>query len=88
MIRPNWPSGVNVVFEESALLLCRATQSGYDTRGTESNLFNKQKLNTVLDTKAWRNITLMKHLEASNTSKGHQSRLLKPDGGQFGRNTL
>jgi hypothetical protein len=55
----------------------RTKQSRCNTRGNESNIVNKRNVNTRLDTKVWRNITWMKHMEASNTLKGKQSIFLK-----------
>jgi hypothetical protein len=43
----------------------------------QCNILNKHKPKTWLDTKARRNVTQMKHLEASNVSKGKQCILLE-----------
>jgi hypothetical protein len=70
----------------------RTRQCRYSTRGNESNIFNKHKPNTWLDTQAWRNITWMKHLECVVHQK--ESRALSwntpctPDDGQLGWNML
>jgi hypothetical protein len=42
----------------------------YNIRGNESNIFDKQKPNTWLDTKAWRNITWTKHLDQCFSTVG------------------
>jgi hypothetical protein len=63
--------------EPNAPKIRRTKQSRYNTRGNECKIFNKYMPNTWLHTNALCNITWMKHLKTSNTSKGKQSRLLR-----------